>query len=225
MKKTSNILWGIVLIILGIIFGLNALEITNINIFFKGWWTLFIIIPSFIDLFKEKDKTGNIIGLLIGILLLLACRDIISFSLIWKLAFPVALVLIGLSIIFKDVLNNKVKEEIKKINKSNQKEHCVIFSGQEINFDKEEFNGCELNAIFGGIDLDLTKAKLKEDAVINACTIFGGIDIKVPEDVIIKIVTTSVFGGVSDTRKNKTTDSKVTIYVNATCIFGGIEIK
>ncbi len=225
MKKTSNILWGLVLIILGIIFGLNALEITNINIFFDGWWTLFIIVPSFIDLFKEKDKTGNIIGLLIGILLLLACQDIISFGLIWKLAFPVALVLIGLSIIFKDVLNNKIKEEIKKINKTNQKECCAIFSGQEINYDKEEFNGCELNAIFGGIDLDLTKAKLKEDAVINACTVFGGIDIKVPENVIIKIVSTSVFGGVSDTRQNKTTDSKVTIYVNATCIFGGIEIK
>lgn len=56
MKKT-NILWGLVFIILGVIFGLNALEITNINIFFSGWWTLFIIVPSFIDLFKKNDKT------------------------------------------------------------------------------------------------------------------------------------------------------------------------
>ena len=31
MNKTSNLLWGIVLIIIGLIFGLNALEITNIN--------------------------------------------------------------------------------------------------------------------------------------------------------------------------------------------------
>ena len=122
MKKTSNIMWGIVLIIVGIIFGLNSLDIADINLFFDGWWTLFIIVPCFIDLFKEKNKTGNIIGLLIGILLLLACRDIISFEIIWKLAFPAILIILGLSIIFKDVINNKIKEEMSKINKTNQKE-------------------------------------------------------------------------------------------------------
>ena len=51
MNKTSNILWGIVLIVLGLIFGLNALDITHIDIFFNGWWTLFIIVPCCIDLF------------------------------------------------------------------------------------------------------------------------------------------------------------------------------
>ena len=108
MNKTSNLLWGILLIVIGIIFGLNALDITDINIFFDGWWTLFIIIPCFIDLFKEKDKTGNIIGLVIGISLLLASNNIIDFNLIWKLAFPIALVIIGLSLIFKDTISNKV---------------------------------------------------------------------------------------------------------------------
>ena len=47
MKKAGNILWGIVLIVIGVIFALNALDITSIDIFFDGWWTLFIIIPSF----------------------------------------------------------------------------------------------------------------------------------------------------------------------------------
>lgn len=225
MKKTSNIMWGVVLIILGIVFGINALEIAEINIFFDGWWTLFIIVPCFIDLFKDKNKTGNIIGLLIGILLLLACRDIISFSLIWKLAFPIALVLIGLSIIFKDVINNKIKEEMKKINKTNQKEYCAIFSGQDINLTDEEFKGCELSAVFGGIDLDLTNAKIKEDTIINASAIFGSIDIKVPENITVKIVSNSVFGGASDDRRTKNKEGKIIIYINATCIFGGLDIR
>ena len=34
MKKFGNILWGIVLIVLGLIIALNALGITSINIFF-----------------------------------------------------------------------------------------------------------------------------------------------------------------------------------------------
>ncbi len=70
------------LIALGIILGLNALGITNINIFFEGWWTLFIIVPCFIGLFTEKEKTGNIIGLLIGIVLFLGCRDLLDFDII-----------------------------------------------------------------------------------------------------------------------------------------------
>ena len=36
MNKTSNIIWGLVLIGLGVIIGLNALDITNIDLFFKG---------------------------------------------------------------------------------------------------------------------------------------------------------------------------------------------
>ena len=103
--KISNLLWGIFFISIGIILGLNALEITNINIFFNGWWTLFIIIPCFIDLFKDEDITGDIIGLVIGISLLLGCNDLINFELIWKLLVPTILVVTGLSFIFKDNIN------------------------------------------------------------------------------------------------------------------------
>ena len=58
----KNIILGLILIILGVIIGLNTFGITSIDIFFDGWWTLFIIIPAILGLSKEKDKTGNIIG-------------------------------------------------------------------------------------------------------------------------------------------------------------------
>ena len=225
MNKTSNLLWGILLIVIGIIFGLNALDITDINIFFDGWWTLFIIIPCFIDLFKEKDKTGNIIGLVIGISLLLASNNIIDFNLIWKLAFPIALVIIGLSLIFKDTISSKVKKEIKKLNKNNDKEYYTTFGGQNLDFTNENFDGCNLNAVFGGIKCDLIESKIKKDVVINASAIFGGITIYVPNNVNVKVVSTPIFGGVSDERTKKVTDSEITLYINATCMFGGLEIK
>ena len=37
MKKLTKILWGIVLIVLGVVFALNALNIANIDVFFDGW--------------------------------------------------------------------------------------------------------------------------------------------------------------------------------------------
>ena len=226
MKSFGNVLWGIVLIVVGLIIGGNALGITNINIFFDGWWTLFIIVPCFIGLFKEREKTGNIIGLLIGIALLLCCQDLLDFDMIWKLALPIVLIIIGISFIFKDTFNNKISKEINKLNENRPKDsgYCATFSGQNVKFDGEKFNGTELTAVFGGVKCDLTKAIIENDVVINATSVFGGIDILVPENVKVKIKSTSIFGGVDEKRKSDNTEGH-TIYVNATCIFGGVDIK
>ena len=225
MKNMSNLLWGLVLVILGIVFGLNSLEITNINVFFDGWWTLFIIVPCFINLFKEKDKTGDIICLVIGLALFLGCQDIVRFVLIWKLIIPFILVAIGVSLIFKDTIKHNFKQQIQKLNNANEKEYCSTFGGQTIDFSNENFEGCSISSVFGGVKCDLREAIINEDAIINASAIFGGITIRVPSDVNVKISSTPIFGGVSDERKKKTKDAKVTIYIKATCMFGGIEIK
>lgn len=226
MNNLKNILWGIVLVIIGVIIGLNTIGITNINIFFDGWWTLFIIVPCLIGVFTNKDKTGNIVGLLIGVFLLLGIQNIIDFDLIWKLLLPCIIVIIGLSLIFKNTFNNKIDKEIKKLNK-NQKdnEYCSTFSGQKIDFTDEEFKGATLNSIFGSITCDLREAKIKEDVVINASSVFGGIDIYVPDNIKVKIKSNSMFGGVSNKKKKSNEDSKYTIYINASCLFGGVDIK
>ena len=80
MKKVSSILWGLVLVAAGVIFALNAFNITDIDVFFDGWWTLFIIIPCAIGLFTEREKIGNIIGIVVGVFLLLCCQDILNLS-------------------------------------------------------------------------------------------------------------------------------------------------
>ena len=227
MKKFGNVLWGIVLIVIGLIIGGNALGITNINIFFDGWWTLFIIIPCFIGLFKENEKTGNFIGLLIGVALLLACQNIIDFHLIWKLAFPTILVIIGVSLIFKDTIGGKVNSEIKKLNEKRNGEngYCATFAGQNVNFDGQNFTGADLTAVFGGLKCDLRNAIIDSDVVINASSTFGGIEIYVPSNVKIKIKSTSLFGGVSNKANTKTDENSHTIYINGTAVFGGVEIK
>ena len=113
MKK-KNLIWGLLLIVIGVIVGINALGIGKIDIFFAGWWTLFIIIPCFIGLFTDEDKSGSLIGIAVGVALLLGCRGIVRFEVLWKLLLPVILILVGLSIIFKDTIGNKVRKEIKK---------------------------------------------------------------------------------------------------------------
>ena len=226
MKKSSNILWGIVFIIIGLLWALKALEILEINLFFDGWWTLFIIVPSLIGLISDDEKTENLIGLFIGLVFLLISRDILDFSFMMKLIVPVILVIIGLSLICKDSLKQKLKKEIKKINKKgnqDNKENFATFAGQDVSFSDESFSGCSLNAIFGGMKCDLRNNHIEDEALIKATAIFGGIDILVPDDVLVKVVSTSIFGGVSN--KNRTTNGKKVLYIEATCLFGGIDIK
>ena len=226
MKSFKSALLGVILVGVGIILCLNEFGLTDINIFFKGWWTLFIIIPSLISIFSDKEKTGGIIGLFIGVVLLLSINDIIDFDIILKLIFPVILICIGLSIISKNILNKDVSVKINELNEKSVKggTYCSTFSSQNINVD-EEFGGCKLDAIFGGIKLDLRNSKIKKDVVINASAIFGGIDIYVPEGVDVKIKSTSIFGGASNKSNNEVDEKSHTIYVNATCLFGGVDIK
>lgn len=223
MKKVEKTIWGVLFIIIGVIVLLNSLEITDINIFFEGWWTLVIIIPSFIGLIKDEDKVWSIFFLILGIVLLLSARNILDMALIAKLILPAILIVIGFNIIFKDKLNSKVNEKIKELDNKDIKEYYATFAGQELNFANEEFTGAKLNAIFGGIDLDLSQAKIQKDIVLDVCAVFGGVDIKVPENVDIKVQSNSIFGGVSN--KSKTKEKTHTIYIKAMCLFGGCDIK
>lgn len=227
MKKVSSILWGVVLVAAGVILALNAFGITSINIFFDGWWTLIIIVPSVIGLFTNHDKGGSIIGICIGAFLLLCCQDVLSFDMFWKLLIPAAIVIIGVNIIISNVRGNKGTEVYKMLKDSGApiKNATATFSGTNVNFDGEVFDGAELNAVFGGVKCDLRGAVIEKDCVINASAIFGGIDIFVPQDLNVKIISTSVFGGVSDKNHTKNQADRPTLYINATCLFGGVDVK
>ena len=52
-------MWGLCLVFLGI--GLFGSFTGLFTLFFKGWWTLFIIVPAIIDLFKKRNKTFSFI--------------------------------------------------------------------------------------------------------------------------------------------------------------------
>ena len=227
MKKLSKILWGIALMAVGSIFALNAFGVTNVEIFFDGWWTLFIIVPCLVGIFSEREKTGNIIGLLIGVFLLLCCQNVLSFDMFWKLAIPAIIVIIGLKMIFGAIFGDKAIKmlETSRKNGDDIKVGCATFSGQNLNFDGEQFSGAELTAVFGGVKCDLRQAIIEKDCAVNATSVFGGIDILVPDNVNVKVNSNSIFGGVSEKNHRTAVQGAVTIYINATCMFGGVEIK
>ena len=226
MKDYTKYIIGFLLIFIGLILGLNAFGITNINLFFSGWWTLFIIIPSLVGLINDKEKTSSLIFLIIGVWLFLAERDLIEYELLIKLLLPVILISIGLLLVFKDVLSINGKE-IKKINANNKESnnYIAVFGSQDLKFEDEKVENLDLKSLFVGIKLDLRDAKIEKDIVINTLSVFGGIDIYVPDDVKVKVSSTPFFGGVEVKRGKQSSKKEITIYLNSVCIFGGVDVK
>ena len=87
----------------------------------------------------------------------------------------------------------------------------------------------KISAVFGGIELDLTKARLApgRNEIELAC-VFGGATIIVPDTWFVTIEVTPVLGGFSDSRKlspGRTVESSSQLVIKGAVIFGGGEIK
>lgn len=227
--RISNLVWGLFFIVLGVGFAGDIFGLWHFTIFFPGWWTLFLIIPCLISIVENGPHTGTIIGLVIGVLLLLSRQNIVDASFIGKLIFPLILVIIGLGIMFSNTFRSfrgprPSKETYHKMEEGN---HCytATFSGQNINCDDQVFDGANIDAVFGSVCLRLDHAIINTDVIINCNATFGGIEIHLPSDVNVRLTSTPIFGGVSNRRRNIMLDNVPTVYINATCMFGGVEIK
>lgn len=232
MNKTlKGILWGLISILIGVAIILKILDIP-FSLFFDGWWTLFIIVPCTVGLITEKSKGGNLIGILIGVGLLLAARDIISFGTFIKLICPVALILIGLYIIYRSVIrkssqNDLTEEKAKpETEGSSDSEYSSIFSGEKINFDGKSFFGTRLNAIFGSVKCDLRGAYITQDVIVHTVAIFGNVELLLPANVRVSVDSSSIFlGDISNLTKNTADPSAPTVTIRPVCILGSISVK
>ncbi|MEG1805068.1 MAG: hypothetical protein RR327_01590, partial [Clostridia bacterium] len=101
MKKNyKNIIMGVIVILLGVFLLGNVFKWWTFDIFFDGWWTLFIFVPCVISIFSEGFKLHNVLGIAIAILLLLSAQKIIQWTDVWKFFLPILLIILGLKLIF-----------------------------------------------------------------------------------------------------------------------------
>ena len=160
------------------------------------------------------------------IIFIINVEKIISFDIIGKLLIPTVLVIIGLSLIFRDTINKRVSDRIKTLNASGEKEeYCSTFGSQNVNFSGKNFNGANIDAIFGSVDFNLENSTVLEDKVINATAVFGKIEIISPSNVNIKVRSTPIFGSTKNKIKKSFDEHIPTIYINSIAIFGGVDIK
>ncbi len=216
-EKLANALWGLVWIGIGVfVFG-KVMGFWEVPVLFPGWWTLLIIFPSLVSMIKKGIRPVNSIFMVCGVLLLLERTHVIERGTLGKILVPTIFFVIGLSILIRSIFGGTKKHYNGTVG------YAATFAGNVITATESPFTGCEADAVFGGLDLDLRGVSVEDGAVIEASAIFGGIDIKVPQGVNVKIRRTELFGGAKNYVTNQQ-DGPV-LYVNALCMFGGVDIK
>ena len=79
----------------------------------------------------------------------------------------------------------------------------------------------------GGLELDFTSASLSGgQATVDLTAVLGGIELRVPRDWKVVIDSSPILASVEDKKRPVSdAEARATLFVKATAILGGIEIK
>lgn len=227
MKKNFLVraFFGVTIVALGGVLLLRNLEIIKFdswNVFWGTVWAAGLVLAGLVTIVSSRKLLTRAWGLLLmaaGVSIGLNAYGVIDVS-IWKLFWPVVLIAVGLMMVFSIGSANRKRAEEPG---TNDNEKVAIFYGEESRV-RGDYTGGSLTAVFGGVDLDLRQAKIKDGAVIDVFTFCGGINISLPDDVIVENEVRGVLGGSDDKTMSKPS-AKKTIYLKGECVLGGLEIK
>lgn len=160
---------------------------------------------------------------------------------------PMALILFGLLFILRPKKNHwrfddSGDQEIKPIAESDEPQiktewqqamndgHEVIdataiFGGVKKNVLSKAFKGGDVTTFMGGAEINLTQADFNGRVMIDCFNMFGGTKLIVPADWEVQSGVVTIFGGIEDKRQPTQVNPGKVLYLDGTCIFGGIEIK
>ena len=180
-----------------------------------GFLSFLLILVGCIILVKRSRWIWGLLFLSAGATIGLRALHIVDVN-FWQIVWPILFIAVGSAVLFSLVKDGK-------ISKTKAKHMAAAWSGQSEKVEGK-YTGGTVSSVFGGVDLDLRQADIKDGAVIEVFVLFGGVDIIAPNDVVVKNEATAIFGGIDD-KTNPGAKAKKTLYIRGECFFGGIELK
>lgn len=213
----GRLFFGTVIVAVGVILLLGNADVLDAGEVFGTWWPIVLILAGMFSMAANpRHWPVAVIIVAVGTAFLLSRLDIVD---IGSIVVPAALILIGLVVIFGRGLGSKV-DAGDRVNSFN------VFSGSELSSRSSQFRGGSVSAVFGGAEIDLRQAHLAPGASIDVFTAFGGVELRVPPDWHISVRGLPLFGGIDNvTAKDTLPEDAPVLSVNATVLFGALEIK
>jgi predicted membrane protein len=228
-NPTSNrIIIGVVLVLAGLF-----LVIRNTGIFpdfidhVVFSWQMLLVVIGLVMTLGASEKTAGIIVMAVGGFFMIPLLFRETFH-VYNMFWPAIFIIIGVIFIVSRRKGWGVSST-KGMASDDIIDYVNIFSGGERQIVSQNFRGGKISTVFGGIELDLTKAKLApgRNEIEIAC-VFGGATIIVPDHWYVTIEVTPVLGGFSDSRKlspGRTVDPSSQLVLKGAVVFGGGEVK
>src|SRR5262245_671724 len=242
-RVTPQLVLGFFIILIGILFTLDNLNVLKAKEYFRLWPAV-VIAVGLTKLVQSKTPSGRAAGTvfsLVGTLWLLGNLHLIRFS-IWDY-WPLVLVAIGASMVWqafnrdsRTAVSGKRAAATSRATGIGSGElpadldstvsAIAVLGGVVRKCNSKDFQGGELTAIMGGCEIDLREADIQsEEAVINTFAWWGGIEIKVPEDWTVISSGFPLMGGFADTTRPPQEGPKKRLVIKGFAIMGGVEIK
>jgi hypothetical protein len=104
--------------------------------------------------------------------------------------------------------------------------HIAIFGGVTRKGDWRVRRKTQSFALFGGMDLDMRDAVFEAAQVeISGFWCFGGLDIKVPEGMVVRDETAGIFGGTDIRDLGEPIAGAPTLVIKGVTLFGGVSVR
>lgn len=195
------------------------------NVIFS--WPMLLVVIGVVMTLGASEKTAGVIVMAVGAFFMIPLIFRETFHM-YNMFWPSIFIIVGIIFIvskqrgFHSVTTKGVAGD-------DYVDYVNVFSGGERQIISQNFKGGKITAIFGGIELDLTKAGLAPGiSELELACIFGGATLIVPDDWYITIEVTPILGGFSDSRKlipGRSVDSSKHLVIKGAVIFGGGEVK
>jgi hypothetical protein len=218
LMNRARVFFGAVVTAIGAVLLLDYAGVGDAGTVIGRWWPLVIILAGVLAYSANpRYFVGPLIITAVGVTLLLRTTGLVD---TFAIIAPVLLIVIGLLVIFGRGFRRSEASSDDRIHSFN------IFSGSELGSHSKRFEGGSIGALFGGVELDLRNAELAPGANIDAFVAFGGAEIKVPQGWRVVTKGMPIFGGFENvTAKEGVPDGAPRLEINATVLFGGLEIK
>lgn len=224
---------GIALIIVGIVLLLETLGVIPSIGWILEWWPVLVIAAGIrIVLRKPESLASGLFIIAIGCLLL--ADNIIPGFEFWVAAVPVFLIVLGIGILtrpLRDPTTSRAASIAFARNKQTLDSELIgvvaLFGGASHVVTSQHFRGGTVQAVFGGIELDLSRAQMAAaEASLDVEAFFGGVKIRVPPTWAVAVEGTPIFGGIENKAVPTTAPEGLPLLrIRATVVFGGIEIR
>jgi len=189
-------------------------------------WPMLLVTIGLVMTLGSSEKTAGVIVMAVGGFFMIPLIFRETFHM-YNMFWPSIFIIVGIIFIFSK--RKGWNSFTKGVAGDDFVDYINIFSGGERQIVSQNFKGGKLTAVFGGMEIDLTKARLApgRNELEIAC-VFGGATIVVPDSWYVTIEVTPVLGGFSDSRKISpgiSVDPSSQLVIRGAVVFGGGEIK